>query len=115
LRALFRLAMDGLVGFSSIPLALITYLGFAVLALAFITGGWLAVDCLRHLQAPAGWSITLLAVLMVGALHLLSLGIIGQYVRHIFVETKGRPTYIIDSLRQKEMPAMKKTSERMTA
>ena len=104
-RALFHLAMDGLIGFSSFPLAFITYLGFVTLGLALVTGGWLAVESLRHLQAPAGWSLTLLAVLMMGATHLLSLGIIGQYLRRIFLETKGRPTYIIGSLRQKEMPA----------
>jgi polyisoprenyl-phosphate glycosyltransferase len=103
-RALIRLAMDGLVGFSGFPLAVITYLGFFTLVLALITGSSLALDCLYHGELPAGWSITLLAVLMVGALHLLSLGIIGQYLRRIFLETKGRPTYIIGSLRQKEIP-----------
>jgi len=114
-RALVRLAMDGLIGFSSFPLALLTYLGFILLGLAMLTGGWLALDCLCHLHTPQGWSLTLLAVLMVGALQLLSLGIIGQYVKRIFLETKGRPTYIIGSLRQREMPTGKKTPERSAA
>ncbi len=101
---LVRLAMDGLVGFSGFPLALITYLGFLTLGLALVTAGGLIIDCIYRTQLPAGWSITLLAVLMVVALHLLSLGIIGQYVRRIFLETKGRPTYVIGSMRQKEIP-----------
>jgi dolichol-phosphate mannosyltransferase len=108
-RALLRLALDGLVGFSGVPLALVSYLGLATLGLALLVGGWLSYDCLRHAQAPAGWSLTLLAVLMIGALHLLSLGIIGQYLQRIFLETKRRPTYVIGSLRRKELPAIKRS------
>lgn len=102
-RALVRLALDGLIGFSGFPLALITYLGFFVLSLALIAGGGLLLDCLHHRQLPEGWSITLFAVLLVGALQLLSLGIVGQYLRRIFLETKGRPTYVIGSLRRAEV------------
>jgi glycosyltransferase involved in cell wall biosynthesis len=108
-RALVRLAMDGLVGFSAFPLTLITYLGFITLGLALIAGGCITAHCLRHWQAPEGWSLTLLAVLMMGAMNLLSLGIIGQYLRRIFLETKGRPTYVIGCLRQKELPAVVKS------
>lgn len=112
-RALVRLALDGLIGFSNFPLALITYLGGATLGLALIAGGWLAVHCLNHSEAPAGWSVTLLAVLLMGGLQMLSLGIVGQYVRHIFLETKGRPTYVIGSMRQKEMPPPRVPSGRV--
>src|SRR5262249_30191766 len=111
-RALVRLASDGLVGFSGFPLALITYLGLATLGLALISGTWLAVHSLRTLEAPAGWSLTLVAVLMMGAINLLSLGIVGQYLRRIFVETKGRPTYIIGALHQQALAATHEGAER---
>jgi dolichol-phosphate mannosyltransferase len=114
-RALVRLAFDGLVGFSSFPLALIGYLGFFTLAAALLAGGFLAVDGLFRQQAPAGWSVTLLAVLLVGSLNLLSLGIVGQYVRRIFLETKGRPTYIVASLRQREAPEVLQALKRVSA
>ncbi len=93
-RALVRLAVDGLIGFSNFPLTLITYVGAAMLSLALVMGGWLTLHCLGSRQAPEGWSLTLFAVLMTGALQLLSLGIVGQYVQRIFTESKRRPTYI---------------------
>jgi glycosyltransferase involved in cell wall biosynthesis len=111
--ALLRLALDGLIGFSRFPLTLITYLGLVILAAGFVTGGWLAVDCLSRWDTPAGWSLTLLAVLLVGAANLLSLGIVGQYLHRIFLETKGRPTYIIGSLRQREVPGISKAPGRI--
>jgi polyisoprenyl-phosphate glycosyltransferase len=114
-RSLVRLAVDGLIGFSAFPLALIMYIGLGTMGLGLVTGGWLAVEGIVKLQAPAGWAITLWAVLMVGGLNLLSLGIIGQYVRRIFLETKGRPTYIIGSLRQKEIGEEKKGAQRIAA
>lgn len=104
-RALVRLALDGLISFSSFPLALISYLGCVTLGLALLSGGWLAVTCLSQQQAPTGWMLTLVVVLLMGALQMLSLGIVGQYLRHIFLETKGRPTYVIGSLRQKDIAA----------
>lgn len=102
-RALVRLAMDGLVGFSGFPLALIGYAGFVTFALALLACGWLAIHSLSRWEMPAGWSLTLAAVLGVGGANLLGLGIIGQYLRRIFLEAKGRPTYIVGALRQKEL------------
>jgi polyisoprenyl-phosphate glycosyltransferase len=114
-RSLVRLAMDGLIGFSAFPLALIMYIGLGTMSLGLVTGVWLAIEGVVKLQVPAGWAITLWAVLMVGGLNLLSLGIIGQYLRRIFLETKGRPTYIIGSLRQKEIGEEKKETQRIAA
>jgi len=114
-RALVRLALDGLIGFSSFPLALICYLGFFILGLAVVAGAWLTVDCIRNQQLPAGWSLTLWTVLFIGGIHLLSLGILGQYVRRIFLETKGRPTYIIGALRRKQVFEENKNAERIAA
>ena len=114
-RALVRLAMDGLIGFSVYPLALILYAGLGTVGLALVTGVWLGIDCLVNMQMAAGWSLTLWAVLMVGGLNLLSLGILGQYQRRIFLETKGRPTYIIGSLRQKDVQGIKKETQTVAA
>jgi glycosyltransferase involved in cell wall biosynthesis len=113
-RSLVRLAMDGLIGFSAFPLALIMYVGLGTMGLSFVVGGWLAVTGVVKFEVPAGWALTLWVVLAVGGMNLLSLGIIGQYVRRIFLETKGRPTYIIGSLRQKEVASGTK-NERMAA
>ncbi len=94
-RALLSLAVDGLVSFSSFPLRLVTYLGFSAAALAVALTIWILADALHHQAAPHGWTCTIAVVLFMSALQLLSLGIMGEYVRRIFVETKGRPTYVV--------------------
>lgn len=94
--ALLRLALDGLIGFSGFPLSLVTYLGLAVgvlaaaLSLGMFVVGW------QQGTAPAGWLCAVLIVLFVGCVQLLGLGIVGEYVRRIFLEVKGRPTYLVD-------------------
>jgi len=94
--ALFRLALDGLVGFSSFPLTMVTYLGLACGVLAVLLTIGLTVSAWRQDALPAGWLCAVLVMLYLGATQLLSLGIVGEYVRRIFLEVKGRPTYLVD-------------------
>jgi dolichol-phosphate mannosyltransferase len=81
LRGLCRLAADGLVGFSGAPLALPAWLGLATLpaALALALSG----------------ATTAAAVFLVGGMQLLSLAVVGAYIRRIFLEAKRRPTYLV--------------------
>jgi dolichol-phosphate mannosyltransferase len=97
--ALLRLAVDGLVGFSGYPLTLVTQLGAASLALAIGLTGWVLTDACWHHTAPRGWASLSVVVLYMGSVQLFSLGIIAEYIRRIFVETKGRPTYIVRASR----------------
>ena len=94
-RALIRLALDGIISFSSAPLNLVTYLGLASGGLAILGLFWLMVDAWIRAQTPSGWATAIVVVLFMGAVQLLSLGIVGEYVRRIFLEVKGRPTYIV--------------------
>jgi dolichol-phosphate mannosyltransferase len=94
-RALVRLALDGLFSFSSAPLNLVTYLGFISAGLAFLVLAWLLANAWRHNVSPPGWASTIVVVLFMSAVQLISLGIVGAYVRRIFLEVKGRPTYIV--------------------
>jgi dolichol-phosphate mannosyltransferase len=93
--ALARLAIDGLVSFSAAPLHLVTYLGLLSAGLAVLFLVWLLADAWRHEAAPPGWASVVVVVLFMSAVQLLSLGIVGAYVRRIFLEVKGRPTYIV--------------------
>jgi len=100
LRRLFALAVDGLVSFSGRPLRLATYLGLSAVAVAIGLLAWILYDAFVHLgssgaSAPKGWASTAVIVLFMGSAQLLCLGIIGEYIRLIFLETKGRPTYIV--------------------
>ena len=95
LSALIMLAIDGLISFSSYPLRLVTYLGMATIGIALALLVWVLSDALYHRTGPQGWASTLVTVLFMGSIQLFSLGIIGEYIRLIFLETKGRPTYIV--------------------
>jgi dolichol-phosphate mannosyltransferase len=97
LAALVRLAIDGIISFSNFPLNLVTYLGLVTGGIAALLTLWVLIDPVGTQLAPRGWASTILAVLLMGTVQLLSLGIIGEYVRRIFVEVKGRPTYIIQA------------------
>ena len=61
---------------------------------------WALNDAIRHHSAPQGWASILIVVLFMGAVQLLSLGIIGEYIRLIFLETKNRPTFIVAELKR---------------
>ncbi len=87
--ALVRLAIDGLVSFSSYPLRLgTTYLGVATAAISGLLLIWVLVDALVNHTAPRGWASVLGTVLFMGSVQLISLGIMGEYIRLIFVEIK---------------------------
>jgi len=94
-RRLAALAVDGLVSFSGRPLRLATYLGLAAVAVAVALLVWIFHDAFARGQSPPGWASTAVIVLFMGSVQLLCLGIIGEYIRLIFLETKGRPTYIV--------------------
>jgi glycosyltransferase involved in cell wall biosynthesis len=97
LPALIRLAIDGLVSFSSYPLRLgTTYLGMATAATSGLLIIWVLIDALVNHTAPRGWASVLGTVLFMGSVQLISLGILGEYIRLIFLESKRRPSYIID-------------------
>jgi dolichol-phosphate mannosyltransferase len=91
LSKLVRLAVDGLFDFSSLPIRLIGVLAVALAVSCLLAGTWAAV---RGAAMPA-----VVAVLLgVGSVITGSLAVIGEYVRKIFVEVKGRPTYLVHSV-----------------
>ncbi len=100
LGSLCRLAVDGLISFSRFPLTLVTCFGLIAAGVAVVLAGWIAMRALVYQEAPSAWAVVIAVVMVMSAVQLLSLGIIGEYVRRIFVETKGRPSYIVREVRQ---------------
>jgi len=98
-RKLVGLAVDGLVSFSGYPLKLAMYLGFLAAFVAILLAVWVFVDAMHQSGTPRGWASTIVVVLFMGATQLTCMGILGEYVRRIFIETKGRPTYILRDVR----------------
>ncbi len=94
-RKLVRLALDGIVSFSTIPIKLVAWLGFALVVFCLVVLSWTLYTRFFTNSAPQGWTSLLVVVLLLGGVQLLSLGIIGQYVARIFDEVKQRPLYLV--------------------
>ena len=99
LRNRFRLALDGIVSFSNRPLYASISLGFAMASAAGLYGAFLIVRyVLRPYSGVPGWLSTFTALVFIGGLILMNLGVIGVYVGRIYSQTKGRPLYVIDEI-----------------
>ena len=94
-RKMFRLAINAVTSFSYFPLQVATFFGFASAGIAILA--ILPVIYLRITgsQAFLGQATTLIAVLFLGGVQLISLGILGEYIGRLYDEAKGRPLYII--------------------
>ena len=96
-RKMFRLAINAITGFSYFPLQLATYIGFfaagiSILSIPVVVG----LRLWGGSHAPlVGQATTLIAVLFLGGVQLISLGILGEYIGRLYDEAKGRPLYIV--------------------
>jgi glycosyltransferase involved in cell wall biosynthesis len=92
---LLNLAIDGLTSFTTAPLRASAVLGFAVSIFAFIYLLEIVIKGIITGSDVSGYPSTMAAILFLGGVQLLSLGIIGEYVGKVFNETKNRPPYLI--------------------
>lgn len=95
LRKMLKFAMDGLTSFSTAPLRLATWSGYAAAALAFLYLASVFVQKLLGHTVP-GWATIMVALLFLGGVQMICLGIIGEYLGRIFNEIKQRPVYIVE-------------------
>ncbi|WP_281983378.1 glycosyltransferase family 2 protein [Thalassorhabdomicrobium marinisediminis] len=95
LHKMIALALEGITSFSIRPLRMITMLGFLIAGNAFIFAAYSILAWMLGKTIP-GWTSTVVPIYMLGGLHLVALGVIGEYVGKIYQETKGRPRFIID-------------------
>ena len=95
-RKLLNLAIDGITSFTTAPLRMATIFGFIISFIAFVWIIYLLVRPLFGVSTGAGYSSLMAVILFLGGVQLLSLGIIGEYVGRIFIETKNRPLYLIE-------------------
>ena len=93
---LMKLAFDGLVSFSTIPLRLASLLGLAAGTFGLLYLLYAIVVKMVDPSAPIGWASTIAVIIFFGGVQLVVLGIIGEYLGRIFEESKHRPLYIID-------------------
>ncbi len=95
LRKMVKFANDAITGYSYFPLQLATYLGFISAGLSILAIPAVIITRLAGSQAFFGQATTLIAVLFLGGVQLISLGILGEYIGRIYDESKGRPLYIV--------------------
>jgi dolichol-phosphate mannosyltransferase len=96
LRRMLRFSLDAISSFSHLPLQLATLLGFLFSALAFLAIPLVVLARITHQYVP-GVSSTIVAVLLLGGIQLITVGIIGEYVARIYDEVKQRPIYVVRS------------------
>jgi len=89
-------AIQGVTSFSAAPLRAITLFGLTVSFVSFTGGMWVLWARLINDHVVPGWASTLVPVFFLGGIQLLSLGVIGEYVAKIHIETKQRPRYTIE-------------------
>lgn len=105
LRRMFQLAGDAIVSFSTVPLRLATLLGFVLSVACFVYAAWAAYGTLIHAHPVPGWASMIVAVLLIGGVQLVCLGIIGEYIGRIYDETKQRPQYVVVRRELAELPS----------
>jgi dolichol-phosphate mannosyltransferase len=93
-KKMLRLALNAVTGFSYFPLQLATYMGFVAAGASILAIPVVAFTRLAGSQAFFGQASTLIAVLFLGGVQLISLGILGEYIGRLYDEAKGRPLYI---------------------
>jgi glycosyltransferase involved in cell wall biosynthesis len=98
LRKMVRLATDGIVGFSRVPLRIALQLGFLVAGLSIAGGFFALVMKLVGLFTVPGWSSLLFAICLLGGIQLVVLGVIGEYLGRTYEESLDRPIYIVSDL-----------------
>jgi glycosyltransferase involved in cell wall biosynthesis len=94
-RKLTRFALDGLMSFSTIPLRVWTYIGFAISLLSLSLTAFFLIRTLIYGVDVPGFASLIVSVTFLSGIQLLSLGVLGEYVGRIFAEVKRRPLYLI--------------------
>src|SRR5882672_10743341 len=91
-----RIGINGLVGFSSRPLQVMSMAGFVLAAISFMIGIVYVMQKIMGVPITPGLSTTILVVTFFSGVQLLALGLVGEYIGRIYDETKRRPMYIVD-------------------
>lgn len=92
---LWNLALEGITSFSTFPLRMWTYIGLFVAAVSFLYGAWMIFDTVVFGNPVRGYPSILVSILFLGGVQLIGIGVLGEYIGRIYVETKQRPRFIL--------------------
>ncbi len=94
-KSLLNYAIDGLISFNNKPLRMMIYLGVSIFGISMLYLIYLLIDTLIHGVSVPGYVTMIAAILLLGGIQLISIGIIGEYIGRIYYEVKQRPKYIV--------------------
>ena len=101
---LLKYSLDGILGFSTLPLSLSSYGGIFLCAASFLTVCFLVIRYLIFHDRVQGWTTLMCAIFFIGGVQLLCVGILGQYLARTYMEVKKRPVYILKENSEEEQP-----------
>lgn len=93
---LWNLALEGITSFSTAPLRVWLYVGLVAWCLSILYGSWIILRTLIYGVDLPGYASMFTAILFLGSTQLIVLGVIGEYIGRIYLESKGRPLYIVE-------------------
>jgi glycosyltransferase involved in cell wall biosynthesis len=96
LHKMLGLAIDGVTSFSAFPLHLIAALGLVMFLASLALSSWVLWTRLFTENAIPGWASSVLPMYLMGGIQLFSIGVLGEYISKVYLETKRRPRYIIE-------------------
>lgn len=99
---LFRYSLEGIIGFSTVPLMISSIFGIISCMFAFAFMVFIVIRKLYFGDPVAGWASTATIILFMGGVQLLSIGILGQYLAKTYLEVKNRPIYLVKETNMKE-------------
>jgi glycosyltransferase involved in cell wall biosynthesis len=101
---LWNLALEGITSFSTVPLRLWTYVGGAVSLFALAYAAYRVLEKIFFGNAVPGYPSLMTAILFLGGVQLIGIGILGEYIGRIYLETKHRPRYVLKNVVGRKKP-----------
>lgn len=101
---LWNLALDGITSFSTLPLRLWSYVGSCISLVAFLYAVYMVLDKLLFGNPVPGYPSLMTAILFLGGVQLIGIGILGEYVGRIYMEAKHRPRYVVQDIASHTAP-----------
>lgn len=96
--SLWRLALDGLFSFSTLPLKVWTYIGFTLSFTSIVYMFFTIIKTMVYGVDLPGYASMMSVILLIGGVNLMGIGVVGEYVSRIFIEVKARPLYVVDEV-----------------
>ncbi len=97
LKKMLTFAIEGVTSFSVVPLRLITFLGFLVCALSFAMIIYVLYGTLVRNAVLPGWASSVIPIYFLGGIQIMAIGVLGEYIGKIYMESKRRPKYFVES------------------